>query len=178
MLLFLLMAILDPEVADAYDLAGHGLRQPGATVPMSKVVDRHGKAVNLQALDHRVRLMVMVEPLGRDEGLKRLAWWSTNAAQFKGLASVMVMPCGSALPAAKTPGLILLDDPQCRQAALFGSIRTYGKDLGALPAVFVIDDSGVVRATIEPAPAKEQAPKILAAVRRLRQQLAQQGQRY
>ena len=173
-----LLQAVPADLSQALFEAAQGTRQPGDTIAFNGVQTADGQLLDYQAMAHRVRIVLFVEPLTREAGLQRLAWWKTNSQALAKTADILVVSCGSALPEQKLPGLTLLRDPNCLLASRFGSIRPYDGRLGALPFAFVLDDSGIIRRTVEPASAAEQAKTLRQAVQRLRRQLALQRQHY
>jgi peroxiredoxin len=166
------------DLSQALFEAAQGTRQPGDTITFKAIKTAEGRLLDYQAMAHRVRIVLFVEPLTMEAGLQRLAWWKTNSHALAETADVLVVSCGSALPEQKLAGLTLLRDPNCLLASRFGSIRPYDGRLGALPFAFVLDDSGIIRRTVEPASAPEQAKALRQAVKRLRRQLALQRQQF
>ncbi len=158
--------------------AQYGTRMPGDTIVMTGLKQGDGRTFSYSSLPHRVRVLVFVEPLQRSAGVARLAWWQANAKALSSLADVILVPSASPPLKTVTQGLVMVDDPNCLLAARFGAIRPYDGSLGAIPLAFVLDEHGIIRATIEPASAKEQLKPITTAVTRLRRQLSRQAQSY
>ena len=166
------------ELSEALRNAQFGTKMPGDTIVMKGINGADGQVFSFKALPHRVRVVLFIEPLEQQAGLQRLAWWRSNAKALTSHADLIVVPSASPMPKADLKGLVMLDDPQCLLAARFGAIRPYEGRLGALPLAFVLDDHGIIRATIDLAPATEQLKPITRAVQRLRRQLSRQAQSY
>ena len=179
-LVFLIATVLasPSQLSDALRDAQYGTRMPGDTIVMTGFKQGDGREFSFAALPHNVRVLVFVEPLEHEAGLKRLAWWQANAKALASLADVIAVPSASPRLKAAGKGLVMVDDPDCLLAARFGAIRPYDGRLGALPLAFVLDEHGIIRATIEPGLAKDQLKPITAAVQRLRRQLSRQAQSY
>jgi hypothetical protein len=173
-----IMLAAPSDLAEAMHNAQYGTRMPGDTIAMTGLKRADGQVFSFQALPHRVRVVLFVEPLQLPEGLQRLAWWRTNAKSLGSLADLILVPSASPMTKADLGGLVLVDDSDCLLAARFGSIRPYDGRLGALPMAFVLDDHGIIRATVEPGPAAEQLQTLRTAVKRLRHQLSRQAQNY
>ena len=156
----------------AYRDAMMGTKLAGDTISLKGLVGADGQRLETARLPHIVRAIVFLEPLARPEGLARLAWWQTNAALLAGQADLLLVASGSAPPASSTAGQWLIDDAGSLLAARFGALRLWDGKLGAQPLVFVLDDSHIIRAVIEPASAKVQSALLRAAISRLRRQLA------
>lgn len=172
MILGLLLLLAAPSASQiAFEKASMGSRMPGETVSFEQVRRSGGALLNIQGLAHKVRVVVFLEPLDLELGLQRLAWWKLNHKGLSDVADLLLVSSASVLPKLPLPGLILLDDPQSILAARFGAIRPYNKRIGALPLAFVLDDSNIVRATINPAPAGTQFKALSKAVGILRGQL-------
>ena len=162
------------ELNRALEYATFGSRMPGETVSFDGLRRFDGSQLESDRLPHKVRVVAFVEPLDTAAGVERLAWWKANAELFAQTADLILVPSASPRSNADLKPLVVVDDPNCLLAARFGAVRLYDGKLGALPLAFVVDDSNIVRATIDVEPASKQLSLIERATKRLRQQLGEQ----
>lgn len=163
------------ELDEALAYATFGSRMPGETVSFDGLRQFDGHELRSERLPHKVRIVAFVEPLDTQAGVERLAWWKANAPALAKTADLIVVPSASPRSTADLSPLVVVDDPNCLLAARFGAVRLYGGKLGALPLAFVVDDSNIVRATIDVERASKQLSLIVQATQRLRQQLSEQA---
>jgi len=174
LVLFSLLWGAPSDLSRALEDATRGARMPGDTVVLDGLKRFDGSRFQAKALPHIVRVVLFIEPLNTQAGIKRLAWWKLNAKALSPGADLIVVPSASPRSDADLQQLVAVDDPECLLAARFGSVRLYEGKLGALPLAFVLDDSNIVRAIIEAdSPAKQLDP-IARAVKTLRRQLSEQ----
>ena len=162
---------LDRALADAT----FGSRMPGDTISFEGLRQFDGSALQSERLPHKVRVVAFVEPLNTKAGVERLAWWKANAQSFAHRADLIIVPSASPRLSADLSPLVVVDDPDCLLAARFGALRLYEGKLGALPLAFVVDDSNIVRATIDVGHSSKQLSLIVQATQKLRQQLSEQA---